>query len=209
MGLHARMDCQPDCSTYAAVRPVAIGLLDCYGKCGSMNRAEECFNNMPSPDIICWNSLLGGYSSLGDSTQVFSLVKKIQKAGLNIDAITFISIRTACSHAGLVEEGKHYFDSMTGLGIRKSVEHYNCIVDILGRANRLEEALVVVNSIPVGADAVTWRILLGSCRKWGNVEIGKVTFEALVQAVGTKEDASAYVLMSDLYGSMSSIDKFL
>ncbi|XP_024542906.1 pentatricopeptide repeat-containing protein At2g39620-like [Selaginella moellendorffii] len=172
----------------------ANALVDFYGNCGEMVAAREVFLGMVSPNVVSWSALIAGYSSLGDVNQVLTLARAMElEAGLEMNGITLISVLTACSHAGLVEEGKLYLAKL----VNPSVEHYNCMVDVLGRANHLEEALSLVKSLDGRVNDASWMILLGACKKWNNMEVGKVAFDALV-ARDTR-DAAPFVLISNMW----------
>ncbi|XP_024522687.1 pentatricopeptide repeat-containing protein At3g12770-like [Selaginella moellendorffii] len=229
--LFATMNCEPDPLTYAASleacgnlamaglaagkyihartcklgleedNVIAASLMNFYAKCGSISKAQELFDSVKSPNVVLWNTLIAGYSSAGDPFRVLHLAREMKDAGIGMDGITLVSILTTCSHAGLLEQGALCFESMVKCGVKTSVEHYSCLVDMFGRANRLEEALTLIQTMPMEASGSMWRSLLGACRNWKNVKVGEVAFQALVSARETK--SADYVLMSDLYASSS------
>jgi hypothetical protein len=129
---------------------------------------------------------------------VFSSFTRMAAEGIRPDSVTFIVLLIACSHAGLVEEGKLYFDLMTDVyGLAPSLEHYTCMVDLLGRAGHLESAVRLIENVAPRHRSRLWPILLGSCRKWENSKLGRWVFEHSVKLNG--DDASSYVCMSNIY----------
>ncbi|XP_024545382.1 pentatricopeptide repeat-containing protein At4g18520, chloroplastic-like isoform X2 [Selaginella moellendorffii] len=156
---------------------LANALIVFYGKCGSMAEAEEVFASIQRQQhlvlpVIIWNNLLAGYSQCGDSN--------------------------ACSHSGLVEDGKCYLEAMArDYGIAPGVEHYNCVVDLLGRANLVEESVAVAESMLVEADSMVWKTVLCACIEWKDLENGRAAFQRMVEL--DESDSAAYVLMAKLY----------
>ena len=151
--------------------------------------------------IICWNVLITGYAQRGEVKEVFACFDKMLAAGLIVpNMVTFMILLSACSHDGLVDKGRKYFDSMTREhGIIPILEHYNCMVDLLGRAGQLEAISEMLNTMQVEPDDVTWNTLLGACRRWGNVKAAVSIFYHILQL-----DAScsaAYILLADVFGA--------
>ncbi|XP_024521690.1 pentatricopeptide repeat-containing protein At1g11290, chloroplastic-like [Selaginella moellendorffii] len=176
-------------------------IIDFYGKCGSMAEAREVFEAMVKnrrwrKDVVTWGALMAGYSHQGDTSSVLELFEKmVAEERIQPDAVTFLSILTACSHAGLVDQGRHYFAEMSSrYGVTPVQEHYHCLVDLLGRSNRLDEALAVVRAMPFPASAITWSTLLGACKKWKNAEVGKFAFDSWQRL--DEKNATAYLLMA-------------
>ncbi len=117
---------------------VGSSLVDMYAKCGSMEDAWSVFNTMPSRNVVTWTAILGGCAIHGHSKEVLKIFEQMCGEGVQPDDITFICLLSACSHVGLVDEGMHYYASMTTnyMIIGKS-EHYACMVDLLDRAGPL------------------------------------------------------------------------
>ncbi|XP_024528531.1 pentatricopeptide repeat-containing protein At3g24000, mitochondrial-like [Selaginella moellendorffii] len=182
---------------------VANALVDFYGKCGCMEDAREVFELIPRKDLVSWSSLVTGYSSQGDTRSVFELLERMEREERHLqpDEIMLLSILTACNHAGLVEQGKRYFSSLRS----PTVQHYTCMIDLLGRANHLDSAVALLRSMPFPPNEVTWTTLLSSARKWKNVGVGRMAFEALVKLDDT--NSSAYILMSSIYASVGNWDE--
>lgn len=131
---------------------VGNALIDMYAKCGSIETACKVFDEMPVRDLVSWNTVIAGQGINGRGEEAIKYFFRMQEdeAGLRPDSITFISLLSACSHAGLVEEGWLYFKSMSeDYDITPEVEHYACIVDLLGRAGRIEEAYKFIQEMPL------------------------------------------------------------
>lgn len=180
---------------------VTHSLIDMYGKCGCMVEAQQMFDALPSrANSVAWNALISGYAHIGQTKHVFDLFYRMTQEGIQPDAITFLGVLIACSHAGLVDKGKMYFTSMTiDYGITPSIKHFTCMVDLLGRSGQLDKAMELVKSMPFEPDSAVWECLLGACRKWGDVELGRRAFEWAVML--NTHDAVPYVLMSNIYAA--------
>eukprot|EP01018_Ginkgo_biloba_P037964 Gb_20910 [translate_table: standard] len=182
---------------------VSVGnaLISMYSECGSIDDASKVFNKLPSHNIVSWNAMLTGYAQHGHGKEALIMFEQMQQAGLKPDQFTFIAVLSACSHVGLVDEGRHYFDSMSqDYGIAPRVEHYTCMVDLLGRAGCLDEAEGFVHRMPFEPPALIWRTLLGACRIHGNMELGKHAAEHILLL--EPKDAAAYVLLSNIYAAV-------
>eukprot|EP01018_Ginkgo_biloba_P034994 Gb_38301 [translate_table: standard] len=177
---------------------VGTALVDMYAKCGSIKVARQVFDKMPNRDVVSWSAMIAGYGMHGHGGDALALFSQMQQIGLKPNNITFISVLSACSHAGLVDEGKQFFDCMLrDYCITPTVKHYACMVDLLGRAGCLDEALDFINNMPLEPDASVWGALLGACRIHCNLELGKHVAECLF--VLEPESAGCYVLLSNIY----------
>ncbi|MCO5559556.1 hypothetical protein L7F22_013157 [Adiantum nelumboides] len=160
----------------------ATTLIEMYAKWGCMVDAQDVFDRMPKRDLISWNSLMTGYLQQGECNRVFQLFDRMKQEGEQPDEITYLCALTACSRAGLLDKGMLYFDALQEEhGMAATVKHYNCMVDILGRAGQLKEALSMLQTMPFPPDLVAWVTLLAACQKWANVEIGRQAFEATLK----------------------------
>ncbi|XP_024541703.1 pentatricopeptide repeat-containing protein DOT4, chloroplastic-like [Selaginella moellendorffii] len=200
--LHA-LACRDGFQSDAAV---ASSLIDFYGKCGSsMVVAHHVFDSTTSPALPHWNALVSGYSRHGDPARVFELFRELQKEGLDPDAATFLPVLAACSHAGLVDRGTKIFEAMVASSsIAPGIAHYTCVIDMLGRDNRLREAVEMIESMPGRADAAVWTSVLAACKKWKNVEVAKLAFGKIMEVDG--KSASPYVLMATIYGGDQNLE---
>eukprot|EP01018_Ginkgo_biloba_P010984 Gb_29028 [translate_table: standard] len=184
---------------------VGNALITMYCKCGSIDEAYRVFEKMPERDVITWNAMIAGYAQHGCGKEALQIFELMQKVGIKPNHITLVGVLSACSHAGLVDEGRHYFDSMlVEHGITATTEHYTCMVDLLGRAGCLDEAEEFVNSMPFEPNASMWGALLGASRIHGNMELGKRAAEHIFKL--EPENAGMYVLLSNMYAAVGRWD---
>ncbi|KAJ7536437.1 hypothetical protein O6H91_12G069700 [Diphasiastrum complanatum] len=181
-------------------------LVDMYAKCGCTKDARELFNNMTERDVVSWNVMIAGYAQNGLVKEALTLYEQMQQEGVQPDSVTYICVLSACSHSGLVDEGRHLFDSMCKIhAVTPTMEHCACIVDLLCRAGRLADAEDFINELPFQPDSVVWRTLLGAAKNYGNVEVGRRAFDCVVKL--EPESASAYVLLSNIYAAAGRMDE--
>ncbi|CAM0913589.1 unnamed protein product [Alopecurus aequalis] len=175
-------------------------LVSMYAKCGDVQAAMEVFSRMKERDVWTWNSIIRGLAFHGQAEQSIQFFEKMIEAGTCPNAVSFLCVLGACSHAGLVEAGQRYFSLMKDrYGIEPNARHYSCIVDMLGRAGLLDEAFAILRSMRCEPSAVIWRTLLGACRIHGNAALGKLAREKLLKM---NEDASGdYVMLSSIHAS--------
>ncbi|GAB2274556.1 hypothetical protein Dimus_009322 [Dionaea muscipula] len=148
------------------------GLVTMYAKCGDLGSARTVFGRMPERNLVSWSAMMGGCASHGVFEEVFELFYRMVDSGILPDGTIFTTLLTACTRGGLVKEGKEYFEMMRRrFGIRPSMEHYTCMVDLLGRAGQLEEAKELIETMEMEPDDVLWRAFWGSCRIHGVVDI--------------------------------------
>lgn len=147
-------------------------LVSMYCKCGVIQDALYIFEHMKDRDVITWNSMIAGYAQHGHAKEAIDLFEKMQLQGVSPDAITFLGVLSSCRHAGLVKEGWLYFNLMAEHGLNPELDHYSCIIDLLGRAGLLLEAQDFIQNMPVYPNAVMWGSLLSSSRLHGSVWIG-------------------------------------
>lgn len=173
-------------------------LIDMYGKCGNVLDAQNVFDAMPLHDLVSWNALITGYARQGHNEVVMDLFDKMREEVIDPDAITFLSLLSACNHAGLVFKARTYFDAMTKeYNVPPTSEHYNCVIDLLGRAGQLVEAIEMLEKMPFQPTIFAWCSMLGACRKWGNVKLGRHAFECVMRL--DKQHAAAFILMFNIY----------
>eukprot|EP01018_Ginkgo_biloba_P036294 Gb_10035 [translate_table: standard] len=180
-------------------------LIDMYAKCGSIEDGRKVFENMYQRDVVSWNAMIVGYGTHGHGEAALMLFHQMQQAGMKPDHITFIGVLSACSHAGLVDEGRQYFHCMSqDYHIVPSVEHYACMVDLLGRAGCLDEAKDFINKMPLEPTASVLGALLGACRMHCNIELAEHAAECLFEL--EPEVAGNYVLLSNIYAAAGRWD---
>ncbi|KAJ8625236.1 hypothetical protein MRB53_033766 [Persea americana] len=184
---------------------VGTALVDMYGKCGSIDMAIQVFNEMSIKNLFTWNSMIAGLAFNGHGKQALMLFWRMQMMGLTPNGVTFIAVLSACSHSGLVDEGHWFFDLMTCLyGIKPQLEHYGCMVDLLGRAGLIKEALSFTAEMPVEPHPGLWGALVGACRIHGDVELGEELGKHLIEL--EPNHSGRYVLLSNIYAAAKRWD---
>eukprot|EP01018_Ginkgo_biloba_P029405 Gb_03473 [translate_table: standard] len=184
---------------------VGTALIDMYAKCGSLEIARHYFDKMLNRNVVSWSAMIDGYGMHGFGDDALELFFQMQQTGMKPNHITFVSVLSACSHTGLVDEGWHYFDSMVqDYCIAPRVEHYACMVDLLGRAGHLDEAQDFIEKMPLEPSACVWASLLGACRIHSNIELGERVAEHLFDL--DPKNAGCYVLLSNIYAAVGRWD---
>uniref|UniRef100_F6HKB8 DYW domain-containing protein n=1 Tax=Vitis vinifera TaxID=29760 RepID=F6HKB8_VITVI len=178
---------------------LTAAVMDMYAKCGSIDSALEIFRrvgkNMKTGFVF--NSMIAGLAQHGLGETAITVFRELISTGLKPDEVTFVGVLCACGHSGLIEEGKKLFESMfNAYGIKPQMEHYGCMVDLLGRYGCLEEAYDLVQKMPFEANSVIWRALLSACRTHGNVKIGEIAGQKLLEMEA--QHGARYVLLSNI-----------
>ncbi|KAG6742304.1 hypothetical protein POTOM_053174 [Populus tomentosa] len=176
-------------------------LLDLYAKCGTISEARKIFDEMRiERNVVSWTSLIVGLAVNGFGKEALEHFKDMEREGLVPSEITFVGVLYACSHCGIVNEGFEYFKRMKEqYDIVPRIEHYGCMVDLLGRAGLLKEAYDYIHDMPLQPNAVIWRTLLGACTIHGHLGLGAFARARLLQL--EPKDSGDYVLLSNLYAS--------
>jgi pentatricopeptide repeat protein len=173
-------------------------LIDMYAKCGSLENARRVFDSMPDKDVVSWNTMIAGYGMYGNGEISLTFFHDMQQASIKPNHITFIAVLSACSHAGLVGEGLQYFESMSqDHTITPTIEHYACMVDLLGRAGHLDKAYEFVKLMPFKPTPGMWGTLLSSCKVHSNLQLAERVADKLFEL--ETENAGYYVLLSNIY----------
>ncbi|KAI8560398.1 hypothetical protein RHMOL_Rhmol04G0252400 [Rhododendron molle] len=197
--------CQAIQMGFDAYVHVSNALISLYFKCGDENEAAYIFENMRIKDLVSWNSMIAGYAQHGFSSQAIDLFEEMRKKKVKPDAITFLGVLSSCRHAGLVAQGQFYFHSMVGYGLEPEVDHYSCIVDLLGRAGDLEKAWGLIKNMPIDPNGIIWGSLLSSSRLHGNVWIGIEAGERRLEL--EPECAATHLQLVNLYASFGCWDQ--
>ncbi|XP_022149932.1 pentatricopeptide repeat-containing protein At3g56550 [Momordica charantia] len=181
---------------------VGNALIDMYAKCGSLDQAILIFDRMQRKDVFTWNSMIVGYGVHGRGTEAIFCFQQMLEARIQPSSVTFLGLLCGCSHQGLVQEGVKFFNLMSSkFRLRPEVKHYGCLVDLYGRAGKLEKALeIILNSSQ--NDPVLWRILLGSCKIHKNVGIGEIAMNNLSQLGAT--NAGDCILLATIYAGVKN-----
>ncbi|XP_009794124.1 pentatricopeptide repeat-containing protein At4g14850-like [Nicotiana sylvestris] len=176
-------------------------LVNMYAKCGSIEDANCAFSEVPRKGIVSWSAMIGGLAQHGYAKKALHLFGEMLKDGVSPNHITLVSVLYACNHAGLVEEAKKYFETMKdSFGIEPTQEHYACMIDVLGRAGKLDDSIDLVNKMPFEANASVWGALLGAARIHKNVEVGQRAAEMLFNL--QPEKSGTHVLLANIYASV-------
>ncbi|KAF8412084.1 hypothetical protein HHK36_000038 [Tetracentron sinense] len=185
---------------------VSNALLEMYAKCGKIEIARRVFDEIGSGRNLCsWNSMIMGLAVHGRWKEGLELFHEMLTRGIAPDDITFVGVLLACTHGGLVVKGRQLFKSMErNFSIPPKLEHYGCMVDLLGRAGELSEAYTLIKSMPMKPDSVVWGALLGACSFYGHVELAEQAAESLFKL--EPWNPGNYVILSNIYASAGQWD---
>ncbi|KAL2318288.1 hypothetical protein Fmac_032164 [Flemingia macrophylla] len=185
---------------------VCTALVDTYAKCGAIETARKLFDMMQERHVITWNAMIDGYGTHGHGKEALDLFNEMQKGSVKPNEITFLSVISACSHSGLVEEGLYYFESMKEIyGLEPAMDHYGAMVDLLGRAGRLDDAWKFIQEMPVKPGITVLGAMLGACKIHKNVVLGEKAADKLFEL--DPDDGGYYALLANIYASASMWDK--
>ncbi|KAA8540022.1 hypothetical protein F0562_026714 [Nyssa sinensis] len=164
---------------------------------GNIEAAFQVFNEMEDRNVISWTSMITGFAKHGFARRALEIFHQMLEVGMKPNEITYVAVLSACSHAGMINEGWKHFNSMyKEHGINPRMEHYACMVDLLGRSGFLEKAIHFINSMPFKPDPLVWRTLLGACQVHGNLELGKHAAKMILEQ--DPNDPASYILLSNL-----------
>ncbi|CAN6475636.1 unnamed protein product [Victoria cruziana] len=181
-------------------------LVDMYSNSGRISDARRVFDFIRKKDEVSYTVLIAGYGMQGEGEEALKLFDEMLGCNIKPDHITMVAVLSACSHSGLVEEGRALFDKMIKeYKIKPRMEHYACIVDLLGRAGLLQEAEEIITEMPFKPSAAMWATLIGACRIHGNLEIGGWAAENLLDM--NPENPGYYVLIANMYAAAGRWDK--
>lgn len=184
---------------------LTTSLIDMYSKCGHLEKALEVFYSVERRDVFVWSAMIAGLAMHGHGRAAIDLFSKMQETKVKPNAVTFTNLLCACSHSGLVDEGRLFFNQMRPVyGVVPGSKHYACMVDILGRAGCLEEAVELIEKMPIVPSASVWGALLGACRIYGNVELAEMACSRLLET--DSNNHGAYVLLSNIYAKAGKWD---
>ncbi|KAI5081296.1 hypothetical protein GOP47_0004479 [Adiantum capillus-veneris] len=173
-------------------------LVDMYMKCGGVAKAQLIFDGIGVRDVVSWTALMTGYAQAGKHECVFCLFDEMIGHGTAPNSVTLTVVLKSCTDLSLLSKGLTYFETMSSsYGITPTLEHHTWIVDLFGRAGYFDKAMEVAKRVPSSDHLPTWLALLGACRKWENVVIGRIAFENILRL--DRMDTAAYACMSDIY----------
>ncbi|KAL8200642.1 hypothetical protein R6Q57_011981 [Mikania cordata] len=181
-------------------------LVDMYSKCGNMQDSRLLFEKSENKDFVTWNAMICGYANHGLANEAINIFESMKLNNVKPNHATFVSVLRACAHMGQVEKGLQYFNSMSSnYQLNPQLEHYSCMVDILGRSGQVNKALNLINDMPIEPDDVIWRTLLGICKLQKNVEVAEEVASRLIQL--DPQDSSTYVLLANIYADVGMWEK--
>ncbi|RAL42162.1 unnamed protein product [Cuscuta campestris] len=185
---------------YVLKGSIASSLLDMYACCGTLEDSFKIFSTVNERDLVLWTSMINSYGMHGRGVEAIGLFLKMEEENIVPDHITFLVLLHACSHSALVAEGKIVFETMERkYNLEPWPEHYACLVDLLGRANHLEEAFQVLRTMKPEPTAAVWCALLHACHVHSNKELGVIAAKKLLEL--EPENPGNYVLVSNVYAS--------
>ncbi|KAJ7948463.1 Pentatricopeptide repeat-containing protein [Quillaja saponaria] len=184
----------------SSVVAVISSLISMYSRCGCLEDAIKAFMEHEGSDVVLWSSMIAAYGFHGQGVKAIELYEQMEREKLEANDVTFLSLLYACSHCGLKDKGIELLDLMVEkYRLKPSVEHYTCVVDLLGRCGCLEEAEAMIRSMPVKADAIIWVTLLSACKIHKNADMAKRIAEEVLRI--DPQHAAAYVMLSNIHAS--------
>ncbi|KAL3504856.1 hypothetical protein ACH5RR_034697 [Cinchona calisaya] len=175
-------------------------VMDMYAKCGSLREARFVFDKMSHRDAASWNIMIMCYGMHGFGNEALNMFYSMSKAELKPDEVTFVGVLSACSHAGFVRQGRDFLASMQSkYGVLPTIEHYTCVIDMLGRAGQLEDAYELLSTMPYEANPVAWRACLAASQLHGNSDLSEVAAQQIFEL--EPEHCGSYVMLSNIYGA--------
>ncbi|KNA15996.1 hypothetical protein SOVF_093190 [Spinacia oleracea] len=185
---------------------VKTALVDMYAKCGAIETARRLFDEMDERHVTTWNAMIDAYGTHGLGEAALELFSEMQKGSILPNEVTFLCIISACSHSGLVEDGKYYFELMKEeYNLEPKMDHYGAVVDLLGRAGLLEEAWDFILNMPIEPGVSVYGAMLGACKIHKNIELGGKAANRLFDL--NPDDGGYHVLLANIYSAASMWDK--
>ncbi|KAK4256869.1 hypothetical protein QN277_006536 [Acacia crassicarpa] len=184
---------------------LTTALVDFYAKCGCLETAIAIFNSSTDKHVFTWNAILVGLAMHGKGSFLLDYFYRMNGSGIQPDGVSFLAVLMGCSHAGLVHEARKLFNEMGPVyGISPEAKHYGCMVDMLGRAGLIGEAMELIRGMPYGGDIFVWGGLLGGCRTHGNLEIAKKAAQQVMEI--KPEDGGVYSIMANIFAHAEQWD---
>jgi pentatricopeptide repeat protein len=179
---------------------LASALVDMYCKCGNVNLACAVFEKALDKDVTLWTAMISGLAFHGHGAKALDLFWDMQKEGVAPNGVTLVAVLSACSHAGLLDEGCKIFDAMKqSFNIEPGIEHFGCMVDLLARSGRLSDAVGLARTMPMKPSRSIWGSILSASSACQNTEVAEIASEELLRLEPTEE--GGYVLLSNLYAA--------
>ncbi|WCJ27332.1 Pentatricopeptide repeat (PPR) superfamily protein [Euphorbia peplus] len=173
-----------------------------YNECGDVMDAVTAFREINAKNVVSWNSVIVGCSQHGRGMWALIFFNQLIRASIDPDEITLTGLLSACSHSGMLQKGRCFFKYISQYKpIELKLQHYACMVDILGRSGRLKEAENLIENMPMKANCTMWLSLLSACKMHSNLEVAERAAESIFEL--EPQCSAAYVLLSNLYASAS------
>jgi pentatricopeptide repeat protein len=177
---------------------LGTALVDMYMKCGRVDEATAVFHRMVERDVHTWSAMIAGLAFNGMGKDALESFCQMKRDGFQPTSVTYIAVLTACSHSSLLNEGRLHFNEMRSLHkLHPQVEHYGCMIDLLARSGLLDEAMHLVQTMPMQPNAVIWGSILSACRVHKNIDLARHAAEHLLK-LAPEEDA-VYVQLYNIY----------
>ncbi|RVW55399.1 Pentatricopeptide repeat-containing protein, mitochondrial [Vitis vinifera] len=178
---------------------ISNALIDLFARCGNISIAKKIFEGLSSKDAVSWSTMINGYGLHGDSEAALALLSQMRLSGMKPDGITYASVLSACSHGGFIDQGWMIFNSMVEEGVPRRMEHYACMVDLLGRTGQLNEAYDFVEKLPCKPSVSLLESLLAACIIHGNVKLGEKICSLLFEL--DPKNSGSYVMLYNIYAA--------
>ncbi|WOH11505.1 hypothetical protein DCAR_0830992 [Daucus carota subsp. sativus] len=189
------------------VRDMAVNnaLIDMYSKSGSLESGLEIFHGMGCKDLFTWTTTISGLALHGKGRRAVELFGDMLATGLTPNIVTYVAVLSACGHSGLIEQGKLLFKNMINSnGMKPTIQHYGCMVDLLGRAGCVHEAIELIECMPMRPDAVIWRSLLSACLGKGELNLAEIAAKKIIEL--EPESDGVYILLWNIYRNANKWD---
>ncbi|GFP88524.1 pentatricopeptide repeat-containing protein at5g66520 [Phtheirospermum japonicum] len=187
-----------DKSGFSRNTHISNTLIDMYIKCGCLEAAIDVFENTKERTVFLWSTMIQGLAIHGKANEALKLFSEMIRTGTKPNGVTFVGLLNACSHMGLINEGRSFFASMTrDYKIVPSIEHYGCMVDLLSRGGLLDEARDFIERMPIGPNAAVWGAFLGGCKVHKNVEMAELAMTHLYELDPLND--GYYVVLANIY----------
>lgn len=183
-------------------------LVDMYGKCGSLLEARRVFGKTSKRNLTSWNSMINCLALHGQSDSAISVFEDMMghDGDIKPDAVTFVGMLNACTHGGLIEQGRKYFSLMTNsYEIEPQIQHYGCLIDLLGRAGRFDEAMQVVKEMRIPPDEVVWGSLLNGCKIHGHTDLAEFAVKRLIDI--DPNNGGYRIMLANVYSDLGKWDE--
>ncbi|XP_052205402.1 pentatricopeptide repeat-containing protein At1g08070, chloroplastic-like isoform X2 [Diospyros lotus] len=182
------------------INPTEATMVSLLSACGHLGTLNQVFYSMEDKDVLAWNTIITGMAMHGNAKEALKLFEKMQKEGVAPNDITFVAVLGACRHAGMIEEGRRLLACMSSsYQIEPKMEHYGCTIDLLARCGQLEEAIELIQTMPMKPNASVWGALLGGCRTYENAKVGERVGRHLINL--QPEHSGRYILLSNIYAA--------